>query len=181
MKLSNSEVLLLTQLLYHVKCSDSYFEFSDQIYELHEKLCSHMLNCQQSSDLEEDNKPEHPTDIDERCVWHEDHVHHASEFEEAHDEHDEDIFLKDVLQLDSMRASHKGKKCSLFFEKGISKSSLDLNLDDGDEILCDVTHIERHTEELKIQCVSGLVSFDVQKFPKSWTALLQPGVLYKVV
>ena len=175
MKLSNSEILLLTQVLYHVRCSDSYFEFGEQIHDLHNKFCSHLL-----SDKSSKINSESTYHGDEECVWHDHHVH-DDDLLDSKDEFDEEISLKDLLQLDPMRATYKGKKSSVCFEKGISNSSLDLNLDDGDEILCDVTHVERHAEELKIQYVSGWTIFDVQKFPKSWTALLQPGVLYKVI
>jgi len=168
MKLSNSEVLLLTQVLYHIRCLDSYFEFGEQIHELHNKLCSQLLSqnfCQETNDISTKN-----------CVWHEESLQ-----EEFDDSEMEEISLQDLLELDSIKTSYKDKKCSLAFEKGMSKSSVDINLDEGDEILCDVSHIERHSDYIDINCVAGWITFDVQKFPKSWTVLLQPGTPYKVV
>lgn len=168
MMLSNSEVLLLTQVLYHIRCSDSYFEFGEQIHELHNKLCSQLLS--QNYNQEENNS------VTENCVWHDES--HQEEFD---DSEMEEISFQDLLELDSIKTSYKDKKCFLAFEKGMSKSSIDINLDEGDEILCDVSHIERHADYIDINCVAGWITFDVQKFPKSWTALLQPGTSYKVV
>lgn len=178
MKLSNSEVLLLTQVLYHIKCADSYFEFSDKIHDLHDKFCNHLLsNSKDVEDIEENHDEENN---EEECVWHDDHLYVE---EESFDEEEllEEISLKDLIGLDPVRVTYKGKKSSIFFEKGISKSSLDLNVDDGEEILCDVVRIERHAEMVAIEHVSGWSNFDVQKFPKSWTSLLEVKKLYKVV
>ena len=80
-----------------------------------------------------------------------------------------------------MRVSHEDKNRKFLFEAGTSKSVLDINLDDGEEILCDVTNIERHADSFVVNCVSGWVTFEVQKFPKSWTSLLKHGIVYKVV
>ena len=179
MKLKNSEVLLLTQVLYHIKCSDSYFEFSDQIHELHNKLCAHLLN--------EKRDEIHADEDDVGCVVHHDEdlfeiVESINEddSEESEDSH-EPVAIKDVVLLESVRVSHEDKKKTFLFELGTSKSMLDINLDDSEEILCDVTNIERHSDSFVVKCVSGWVTFDVQKFPKSWTSLLKHGVTYKVV
>lgn len=179
MKLRNSEVLLLTQVLYHVKCSDNYFEFSDQIHELHDKLCVHLLN-EKCEDVRVDEE-------DVRCVVHRDEDFYKivesineDDLEESEDSY-EPVAIKDVVLLESVRVSHENKKKTFFFELGTSKSMLDINLDDGEEILCDVTNIERRSDSFVVKCVSGGVIFDVQKFPKSWKSLLKRGVPYKVV
>lgn len=179
MKLTNSEVLLLTQVLYHVKCSDSYFEFSDQIHDLHSRLCSYMVG-HHNENRHQDNDDENHHDGEEECVWHVDHDGGIHE-DEFNDSNMEQVALKEILELEPLRTSYKDKKCSLSFEKGISASCVDINLGDGDEILCDVTHIERHANHVDINCVAGWITFEVQKFPKSWTALLQLGTPYKAV
>lgn len=172
MKLSNSEVLLLTQVLYQVRCSTNYFEYSDKIRDLHEKLCSRLLSS--SKDIDEEENYE-----EDECVWHDDHERVEESFDE--EEFIEKVSISDLIELDSVRTTYKDKKCTISFEKGISKSSLDLNVNDGDEILCDVMRIERQAETVAIEHVSGWTTFDVQKFPKSWTSLLETKKLYKVV
>jgi hypothetical protein len=177
MKLKNTEVLLLTQVLYHIKCSDSYFEFSDEIHELHDKLCAHLLN-----EKSEEGVPREDEDME--CAVHDD----DSLFEVVESISDDDsedsresIAIKDVVLLKPVRVEHADKKKTFLFELGTSKSMLDINLDDGEEILCDVTDIERHSDSFIVRCVSGWLTFDVQKFPKSWTSLLKHGIHYKVI
>lgn len=175
MKLTDSEVLLLTQVLYHIKCSDGYFEFSEKIHYLHDKLCSYMLSHHENSDENQQNDEQQSSN--EECVW---HIENAEQQDEFDDSDMEKVSLKDVLDLEPIKVSYKDKRCLLVFEKGISKSCIDINLDDGDEILCDATHIERHSDRVEINCVAGWITFEIQKFPKSWTSLLQLGTSYKV-
>lgn len=178
MKLSNSEVLLLTQVLYHVKSADGYLD--DQIDELHEKLCSHILSSLSGAQLEKDDHND-DEELTDHCVWHEENSFNEKD-QNSEDDHEDDVevTIKSLQDLDSVRVLHEHEKCDFIFEKGL-KSSIDINLNDGEQILCDVTHIVRYAKSLDVECAEGNVSFEIQKFPKSWTALLQSGVHYKVV
>ena len=55
-----------------------------------------------------------------------------------------------------------------------------LKLDDGNEILGDVETIVRTGSSFTVTCVEGTVTFEVQKFPKSWTSLMSVDVCYKI-
>jgi len=166
MKLKNSEILLLTQVLYHIKCVDGYLEAYDQVEELHKKLCSFLLNKNDDATVEEE------------CVWHEEE---SADDDELENENHESIELSKLLLLDATKVKLDEKKFILSFEHGTSKSILDINLDDGDEIISDVIEIQRNSNSFEINCNSGWLTFEVQKFPKTWTSLLKLGICYKVV
>lgn len=173
MKLNNSEVLSLTQMLYHMKCSN-YFEFSHELNSLHEKLNSHLIYALSLAPVSQLEK------VEEVCMTHNDDFFETISDETERKESILEITIKDLLCLECINVYHDGDKKSLLFEKGITKSALDINLDDGTEILFDVTEIERRDNILKVETAMGEIIFNVQKFPKSWTALLLDQ-LYKVV
>ena len=173
MKLNNSEVLSLTQMLYHMKRSN-YFDFSYELNSLHEKLNSHLIHALSFAPVSQFEK------VEEACMTHNDDF-----FETISDEYEQkesilEITIKDLLCLERINVYRDGDKKSLLFEKGITKSALDINLDDGTEILFDITQIERREGMLKVEAAMGEVIFNIQKFPKSWTVLLLDQ-LYKVV
>lgn len=175
MKLNDSEVLFLSQILFYLK------NFSQYHWECDEALNDILKKCEQhlvkkTSDVSEPTVP--------GCVWHEESS--SEDLEEIEDvegplENRETIQIQLFLDLDSIRVSYNGEKRKMAFEKGTSSGILDINLDDGDEILCDVTEIERTGASLTVNCAEGWVDFDVQKFPKDWTSLLATGVVYEVV
>jgi hypothetical protein len=192
MKLQDSEVLLLSQMLYHLKCSSSFFSLKTEreLDDLQEKFSSYLLSTSSKKDLEKVNLDEEQ-EVEVDCYWHEDdHEEDCLRLQENDqdfvDEEDELESLEKVklgvfLSLDPLRVSHKNQKKSFRFEQGSSDGVLDINMDDGDEILCDVTEVQRNGESFEVNCNNGWVKFSVQKFPKSWTANLEAGVLYEVV
>lgn len=193
MKLKDSEVLLLSQVLYHVKCSTNTclsLKSERELDDLQEKLSLHLLSVLGKKEIETLGVDEEQ-DVEVDCYWHEDdHEEDCLQLQEndqdLEDEEDESESLEKVklgvfLSLDPLRVSHKNQKKSFRFEQGSSNGVLDINMDDGDEILCDVTEVQRNGESFEVNCSDGWVKFSVQKFPKSWTANLEPGVLYEVV
>ena len=173
MKLNNSEVLSLTQMLYHMKCSN-YFDFSYELNSLHEKLNSHLIHALSFAPVSQFEK------VEEACMTHNDDFFETISDESEQKESILEITIKDLLCLERINVYRDGDKKSLLFEKGITKSALDINLDDGTEILFDITQIERREGMLKVEAAMGEVIFNIQKFPKSWTVLLLDQ-LYKVV
>ena len=173
MKLNNSELLSLTQMLYHMKCSN-YFDFSYELNSLHEKLNSHLIHALSFAPVSQFEK------VEEACMTHNDDFFETISDESEQKESILEITIKDLLCLERINVYRDGDKKSLLFEKGITKSALDINLDDGTEILFDITQIERREGMLKVEAAMGEVIFNIQKFPKSWTVLLLDQ-LYKVV
>jgi hypothetical protein len=191
MKLENAEVLLLSQILFQVKSlPNQNWEASEQINLLYSKLCNHLVTSLSQQSENESDVDFLKTDYlhDELRAWQESESdeHDSCGLAEELDSLDIDgvnhlkLSTGVLVELEPLRVDYKGKR-SMIFESGISKSSLDINFDDGDEILCDVTAIERFADKLKIYCAEGCVFFDVAKFPKTWTSLLQTKTCYKVM
>jgi hypothetical protein len=184
LKLKKSEVLLLTQVLFNVKCTftDNFFlDFGGQIDELHDKLCAHLLN--NKSRVAKKSK------TNSECVIHhgdgifeimeparEDSVENEGDVEKNF----ENVSIESLVLLESIKIVHEDEKKNFQFEFGTSKSMLDVNLNGGEEILCDVTSIERRLNTFIIECVTGLVEFEVKKLPNSWTSLLKEGTTYRI-
>lgn len=172
MKLNDSEVLFMSQVLFYLK------NFSQYHWECEETLNGLLKKCEKHfiQRVGEVSEPTVPG-----CVWHEESNCEDPEGSEESLEPRETIRIQSFLDLESVRVSYNGEKRKMAFEKGTSSNILDITLDDGDEILCDVTEIERTGVSLTVNCAEGWVDFDVQKFPKDWTALLSTGVVYEVV
>jgi hypothetical protein len=174
MKLSNSEVLFLSQVLFYLKNFSSQFH-----WECDETLSGVLKKCEQHlvKNAIDISKPTVPG-----CAWHEESSCEAfEEVDEEDSQPDETLQIKFFLDLQPVRISYNGDKRKMAFEKGTSAGVLDITLDDGDEILCDVTEIERTGASLTVNCAEGCIDFDVQKFPKDWTTLLSTGLVYKVI
>ena len=179
MKLDNSEVLLLSQILFHVKSLPTHNWASEELIDkLYNKLNNHLVP--NFSNVTDEDSSQNYLD-QESCVWHDDDTTDSILQENCEDqvEQGEAILVSKLLDLEPLRVEFDGKRTFLF-EKGISKNSVDINLDDGAEVLCDVTEIERFSESFNVNSVNGWVTFEVTKFPKSWTSLLQTKTLYKV-
>jgi len=185
MKLKDSEVLLLSQLLFHVRSlPDQDWSLDQQIEKLYNRLCTHLV----PSYLEDQRISRHQSN----CTW-DDTVQGRDNFYSHNDESEgedsdeqtdepdlEQVTPESLIELDQIKALAAGVKFKFLFEKGSYKSTVDVSLDDGDRIMCDVEKIVRHAESFSIICAEGEVFFDVHKFPKSWTSLLAPGVTYEV-
>ena len=183
MQLSNSEVLFLAQLLFHFKLSSfQSLQDEDKLFDLLERCESHILK--------NEFKSLKNSSYDNECPWHEEDSSYEEDLPESQnsesesDQEQEDveaISAKKIIDLEYVRVTdNNGEKAKLTFEKGISKSSVDISLNDGDEILCDIENITRYYEHIEIVHAGGNVNFTVQKFPKSWTSLLKTGIKYKV-
>jgi len=175
MKLTDSEVLFLSQVLFQLKNAPSTHD-----WECDKPISRLLKKCE----LHFVSKPE--TDCDSErddCAWHDSVEDDEYSEDEIQDESEkrEKIKIQSFLDLEPIRVTHDGQKRKLAFEPGTSSKILDLTLDDGDEIMCDVVEITRSGETLSLNCVEGWIDFDVSKFPKSWTALLSTGVVYEVV
>jgi len=170
MQLNNSEVLLLSQILFYIKSLPSQnWDVETKINDLYVKVCSHLVPGFEKNNAET-----------QYCgTWHEESCEDENTNFEISDDTIE-VSHKKLLELDALRVDYKGKR-TLTFEDGISSKCTDITLDDGDEILCDVTELERNSNTLRVNCAEGWVTFDVSKFPKSWTGLLEVKTLYKVV
>lgn len=183
MKLTDSEVLLLSQLLFHIRATPNQsWAFDESFEKLYEKLCLHFVP---SINEDEQDLSYHG---EQHCAWHEaenQHFEYHCDENESHEEEEKNddtakVSKENLFKLDPIRVDYNGKR-SLSFEKGIHHTAVDITLDNGDEILCDVTEIERNGYTLEVNCAEGLVVFDVNKFPKAWTSLLAVKTLYKVV
>jgi len=173
MKLTDSEVLFLSQVLFQLKNTPSIHNTTTlQLSTLLKKCELHFLSTPEPA-----VEPK-----SEYCGWHDPFENSEFPYLEDQDESKEreKIKIQSFLNLESVRVTRAGLKLKLAFELGTSPKILDLTLDDGDEIMCDIVEITRSGETLSLNCAEGWVDFEVSKFPKSWTALLSPGVVYEV-
>lgn len=172
MKLVDSEVLFVSQVLFHLKNSTTqhHWDYDESLNNLLKKCESYLVS------KEETNPGVLTSNVD--CAWHQESEEQSDD--EELEETQEEIKLQSFLNLESLKVTYDGSKRKMIFEEGISSKMLDLNFDGGDEILCDITEIERTETMLTVNCAEGWVDFDVQKFPKDWTTLLSPRILYKV-
>jgi len=183
--LKNSEVLFLSQILFHLKNSNSYQDVQHRISDLLQRCDSYILSSENTSE-----------EISDDCQWH-DHDELEESIDstkEVEDEPENTISSDKLISLDQINvfnlSSCKKNKLkwspkSFLFEKGNYKSAVDISLDDGDQYLCDVERICCSKESFCVTCAEGDVTFtlaaSVSKFPKSWTSLLELGICYKVV
>lgn len=174
MKLQDSEVVFLLQLLFHVKASFGFGQDNDEVNQkisaLLSKLESHVCSKSSSDGWVSFGWTDKSDDCEDDC--------HLNDCHEDGDEDEDDpdkatYFLtqKELLDLEKVRVFYECEKRSLKFVDG-SKGMVDVDLDDGEEIICDVTKVFRKSDELHLETAAGWCVFDVQKFPKSWTAVL---------
>jgi hypothetical protein len=171
MKLVDSEVLFVSQVFFHFKNSTTqhHWDYDESLNNLLKKCESYLVSKEETNPGVLASSP---------CAWHQESEEQPDD--EKLEEPQEEIKLRSFLNLGSLKVSYDGSKRKMVFEEGISSKMLDLNFDDGDEILCDITEIERTETALTVNCAEGWVDFDVQKFPKDWTTLLSLRTLYKV-
>lgn len=179
MKLLDSEILFLSQILFHLKNSGSHqWDYNESLNVLLEKCEAALLKSpamEKYSSIQ--TKP--VVEPSEGCVWHEEYDASSDDSEEMSEL--EELKFQTLIELEPLKVVQEEGRRKLIFEKGISSRSLDISLDNGEEILCDVTRIERTEDTLEIDCANGWVTFEVNKFPKDWTSTLVVGVLYGVV
>jgi len=180
--LKNSEVLFLSQILFHLKNSNSYQDVQHHLSDLLQRCDSYILSSKNISEKTSDDCPWHDRDELEESIEKFDST------KEVEDEPEYTISSDSLINLDRINVfnlSSCEKKKSFLFEKGNYKSTVDISLDDGDQYLCDVERICRSKESFCVTCAEGDVTFtlaaSVSKFPKSWTSLLELGICYKVV
>jgi hypothetical protein len=174
MNLDNFETLLLLQFLFHLKASGSFSkdkDTEDLLHELYEKV---LLNVNRQP--LEDRKTIKEQDsffighldeesLEEDCSWKE-------EDSESKVVAEYSFSYSQALELSPIRVDHDGDKKTFKFVPGIS-SGVDIDLNDGEEIIFDVVNVERRGDSFSVNTVEGWVDFEVQKFPKSWTTLFQ--------
>lgn len=169
MKLQDSEVVFLLQLLFHVKASFGFGQDNDEVNQkislLLNKLESHVCSKPSSDGWTSFGWTDKPNDCEDDC-----HLNDCDDEEDC-DKPTYSLTQEEFLDLEKIRVFHEGEKRSLKFIDG-TKGMVDVELDSGEEIVCDVTKILRKSDELHLETSSGWCVFDVQKFPKSWTAAL---------
>lgn len=96
----------------------------------------------------------------------------------------ENIDTDDFLQLDDLLVADSSGNLRLQFFWNQNKLCADLlNPRDNDEVLDTIKNIGsafRSGSSLTLSNPSRTWNFDVNKFPKSWTSTLKPGVSYKI-
>ena len=168
MNLSNSDVLFLSQVLFHLRVSGSFGdEFEDKIVDLHRKLSSYLAN-EESIEGEDRSVMMCHDDSVEDCCHEEDKIPNFS------------VKAAELLELQPIQVNFCGKDRTLVFVQGISKNSIDVDFDGGYEILGDVEEIYRGDSVLRVKSASGWVTIEVEKFTKSWTAILPVGEVCSV-
>jgi len=178
MELNDSEVLFLSQVLFHIKVAGGMgYSSEDRLDSLYEKLTSYLVS--DGSFPRETIKDDHNLDKNEQecCSWYDcqDESQEEDEGKELDEyKHEFHYLIKSdqLLDLDSVRVDYKGSRKTLKFSAGILNRGVDIEFDGEDEFICDLQHILRKGNELHANTGSGWVVFKVQKFPKSWTALL---------
>lgn len=158
MKLTREQQVLLYGALFH-SFSTKAFDPLDEYEEL--KSLMNSLRDELSSSDEELSEP-----VEE------------NEDESSHDVH-ESVLTKDAIAaLDQLRCGLRGeKKKTLSFE--YNGDYLDAILED--EVFENVDRIVRSAKSIDFREAGGSWSnFDVEKFPKSWTELLELDVTYTI-
>jgi|GEM_PF-5433628 len=171
MKLSNSEILLLVQALFLLKNNSSFLDWktSEKIDSLHKKLSEHFASFQEDSSQENDFILKHMPCLDnheQECGLSEDEF-----IENEEGPYDQEISMKDMLVLESIKVVDKNVEKTMRFSDG-GRGMVDITLDDGNEIVCDVTRILRNESEIHCYTAEGWKVFEVIDFSKSWSALL---------
>ena len=166
MELDKSEVLLLSQLLFLLKSSDSVqlkdAVLKQKVHVLYEKLSCHLAPELSDAGVE------------------------ISLFESCEDEQsldcglaDSEQFISDfcinsteLLTLPPIQVTHDEHLKTLKFDNGISKGRVDADLDEGQEIFCDVEVICRRGDEMHLNTAAGWVIFKIEELPTQWSKLL---------
>lgn len=161
MKLTKQQQILLHGALFHCFSVKAFDPLDD-----YEELKELMNSLRDSLSTEVDENP----DIE---------IEDEGESEESSHEADYPVLTKDdVASLSLVRCGLRGeKKQTLKFE--YNGDYLDALVDD--EVFENIDRIVRSAKSVDIREAGGSwSSFDVEKFPKSWTETLELDVIYSV-
>ena len=177
MKLENSEVLFLSQILFYVRASDSVgLKLDDKLDQLYEKLSNHLVHdfSENNDTLKNVSHDNYSLDEQGDCPLDVDCQRQTPDYKIS----TSSLFLLSELFVESKRAPSKQ---TFRFVEGISKCRVDVELDFGDEIICDVEHVIRFSNSIHVETIEGWCIFDVDSFPEDWVAQLPLGALGVVV
>jgi hypothetical protein len=176
LEITDREALLMSQVLFMIRTSsqillNSYHQ--DEILDLVDKLEEHLVSGMQTEKfaaMNSEGAPEFEDETDE-----------DDESEESSSDEEEYFFnVADFVELDSLKVSEGKNKHVLMFVSG-PNGDLDVDLDDGDELICSVNTVTRGSDWVQIETVDGISrKFDVKKFPVSWTSAFELDVKVNV-
>jgi len=173
LEITDREALLMSQVLFTVRTSsqilfNSYLQ--EEILDFVDKLDEYIISGRQPENVASMNS-ENLVDSEE-----EDEVDETEESEE------EEYFFSvaDFVELDSLKIVEGKNKRVLMFTSG-PNGELDVDLDDGEELICWVSSVTRGSDWIQIDTNNGVSRrFDVKKFPVSWTSTFELGVKVNV-
>jgi hypothetical protein len=185
MKLTDSEAVFLLQSLFLLKNSSivSDWKTLEKVDSLYNKFLDYVND--ENQEKIEDNSfilQHQPFDGHESgCSWHEeDYIDdHSNHDDDEEGDFESEILICDLLNLQQIVATDENnEKKSLRFVDGYN-GMVDLDIENGDKIVCDVTRILRSETSLHLYTVEGWIDLGLHSFPKDWEALLSVDVIYK--
>ena len=168
LEITDREALLMSQVLFTIRTSsqillNSYLQ--EEILDLVDKLDEHIVSGGQPENTASMNSVD-PV---------------ASEDETDESEEEEYFFnVADFVELDSLKVVEGKNKHILMFVSA-PNGELDVDLDDGEELICSVSSVTRGSDWVQIETNDGVSrKFEVRKFPVSWTSTFELGVKVNV-
>lgn len=171
MKLTKKETLEI----YYLLRRDNYGSDDEEVEGLLQKLQEHL-----TSESESDDDAFEDEDNDSSEEEEEEEEEEGEEEEEATDdpEFDDVIDAADLAELSQCSSSVEGQSQRIKFQ---------CNDDDGcdlvagkQEKISNVQYVQRTTKTLSVWSDGWWHDFDVKRFPKEWTVLLEVDLIYKL-
>ena len=167
LEITDREALLMSQVLFTIRTSlqillNSYLQ--EEILDLVDKLDEHIVSGGQPENTASMNSVDPVASEDET------------------DESEEEYFFNvaDFVELDSLKVVEGKNKHILMFVSA-PNGELDVDLDDGEELICSVSSVTRGSDWVQIETNDGVSrKFEVRKFPVSWTSTFELGVKVNV-